>query len=126
MSLTESRVKKLRSHLAEVERDGMYVIYMTNVRDLSGFTGSAGSCLILEDATWFVSDGRYDTQSKQQVKGMEILIGSDPHIQILHKHNVFKGKQKIAFEGDNVSVSEMEKLRLTFPESDWTATREIV
>ncbi|HIN62509.1 MAG TPA: aminopeptidase P family protein [Candidatus Marinimicrobia bacterium] len=126
MSLTELRVEELRSRLVEEGFDGMYVTYITNVRYLSGFTGSAGSCLILEDTIWFVSDGRYDTQSKQQVKGMEILIGSDPHIQILHKHNVFKGKQKIAFEGDHVSVSDMEKLRITFPECDWTATSEIV
>jgi len=40
LSLTESRVKKLRSRLAEEELDGMYVTYITNVRYLSGFTGS--------------------------------------------------------------------------------------
>lgn len=116
----------MRSRLADDGLRGMYVTNLTNVRYLSGFTGSAGSCLILEDKAYFVSDGRYDTQSKQQVKGMDILIGSDPHLKILGEEGVLKNGASVAFEADHVSVNHLEKMRESLPHCNWTPTNEVV
>ena len=43
------RINKLKEMLAQLDLDGIYVTNLTNVRYLSGFTGSAGSLLILNN-----------------------------------------------------------------------------
>ena len=80
MSLIPKRVEKLQERLANESLGGMLVTNLTNVRYLSGFTGSAGSCLILDQKSYFISDGRYLTQSKEQVQDMEI-ISPTSHVQ---------------------------------------------
>jgi len=44
-----SRLDKLRQILANKGLDGIYLTNLTSVRYISGFTGSAGSCLITVD-----------------------------------------------------------------------------
>ena len=62
------RINKLKEILAQLDLDGIYVTNLTNVRYLSGFTGSAGSLLILNNKQYFFTDGRYIEQSKRQIK----------------------------------------------------------
>lgn len=126
MSYNAARVDKLRQRLSEKGLAGMYVTNLTNVRYLSGFTGSAGSCFITEQSAVFISDGRYDTQSRHQVLEMEILISNDPHIKTLaSKSEIAKG-QRVAFEGDEMSVNGCEKIWSAIPECDWVATSQLV
>ena len=51
------RISKLKNKLANLNLHGMYVTNLTNVRYLTGFTGSAGSLLVLEDEQHFFTDG---------------------------------------------------------------------
>ena len=88
MSLIPKRVEKLQERLANESLGGMLVTNLTNVRYLSGFTGSAGSCLILDQKSYFISDGRYLTQSKEQVQDMEIIIDTGSHLQIIKDNNL--------------------------------------
>ena len=63
-----NRVNSLKQEILNNNMQGIYITNLTNVRYLTGFTGSAGSVLILEDEQYFFSDTRYDEQSKEQVK----------------------------------------------------------
>ena len=45
----QSRINKIREELALLNLDGIYVTNLTNVRYVTGFTGSAGSVLILNE-----------------------------------------------------------------------------
>ena len=47
------RISTLIEKLSTLNLDGMYVTNLTNVRYLTGFTGSAGSLLVLEDEQHF-------------------------------------------------------------------------
>ena len=77
------RLDRLKSSLSEKNLDGIYITNLTNVRYMSGFTGSAGSCLVTMDNQYFFSDGRYLTQSKSEVKGFERIIGNDAHLKMM-------------------------------------------
>ena len=63
----QKRIDNLRAKLSSMNIDGIYVTNLTNVRYLTGFTGSAGSVLILPDSQHFFTDGRYIEQSKSQI-----------------------------------------------------------
>ena len=72
-----NRLSKLHQNLNDNNLDAMYITNLTNIRYLTGFTGSAGSVLVLPDKQFFITDGRYIEQSKNQVKEFEIIITNE-------------------------------------------------
>ena len=116
------RVDKLRQSLSSQGLDGIFITNLTSVRYISGFTGSAGSCLITEDESYFISDGRYDIQSKKQVGNMIRFIDFGNHISIIAKNNLLKDGLNLAFEGDHTSYSQFKSISESFPKINWEST----
>lgn len=54
--------------MLDASLESLIVARLPNVRYLSGFTGSAGVLVVRPDAALFVSDGRYRTQSREQLE----------------------------------------------------------
>ena len=81
-STYSKRQQDLRKVLDERDLDGMLITNLTNIRYISGFTGSAASCLITPEGQYFITDGRYIEQSKAQVKGFERFI--DMNLSLIH------------------------------------------
>jgi Xaa-Pro aminopeptidase len=81
---TATRIARLRERIAEEELDCLLVGALTNVRYLSGFTGSAGLLAVTRDAARLVTDGRYRTQASEQLDSagvaplIEIVVGRIP------------------------------------------------
>src|SRR3954451_8532029 len=73
-----SRLARLRPAFAEAGCDAVLVTNLTNVRYLTGFTGSAGSLLVRRGGAVLFTDGRYQTQSREQLGG----AGVDASIEI--------------------------------------------
>ena len=62
---TAERIGRLRDLLGDV--DGLVVSSLTNIRYLTGFTGSAGLLLVLGGDATLITDGRYASQSEEQL-----------------------------------------------------------
>src|SRR5438105_9440955 len=77
---TPGRLGKLRDALPAAGCDALIVTSLTNVRYLTGFTGSAGLLLVLPGDTVLVTDGRYGGQSVEQLKaaGVEARVEVAP------------------------------------------------
>jgi len=67
-----TRSARLRSSFAGAEIDALLVTFLPNVRYLTGFTGSAAMLLVTGDALVFTTDGRYRTQSAEQLAAAEV------------------------------------------------------
>ncbi len=61
------RLARLRERIAEAGCEALLVTHLTNIRYLTGFTGSAGVLLVLLDDAVLVTDGRYRDQSREQL-----------------------------------------------------------
>lgn len=61
------RADALRAALPAAEVDALLVTNLTNIRYLTGFTGSAALLLVTTDGLTFVTDGRYGEQSTAQL-----------------------------------------------------------
>jgi Xaa-Pro aminopeptidase len=68
------RGDRLEQLLAGRELELMLVTDLTNVRYLTGFTGSYGALLLLHDRTLFFTDGRYRHQAAAEVPGAEVVL----------------------------------------------------
>ena len=53
------RLNKLYTEVDNSGYDGFYITNMTNIRYLTGFTGSAGLLIIYKNESFFYTDGRY-------------------------------------------------------------------
>ena len=61
------RIERLRAAFDEHEIDALVVTTLPNVRYLTGFAGSAGVLTVTRDRALLTTDGRYRTQSAEQV-----------------------------------------------------------
>ena len=116
------RQNNLKNKLAEMGVDGILLTNLTSIRYLCGFSGSAASCLITTDGSYFISDGRYDVQSKNQVKGLERFIDFGTHLSIIEKNNLIPNGLKLGFEGDHTSVSQFKAMQDVFSNVNWEST----
>ena len=118
-SIYSKRQQDLRMVLDERGLDGMLITNLTNVRYISGFTGSAASCLITPEGQYFITDGRYIEQSKAQVKGFERFIDMNSHLSQIKDNNLNPNGFKLAFEGDHMSYALYENMISMFPNTKW-------
>jgi Xaa-Pro aminopeptidase len=58
-----------------LDNEAFAVTSLTNIRYLTGFTGSAGLLLVLPQATLLVTDGRYETQSGEELAAAGVAVG---------------------------------------------------
>ena len=65
------RIDRLRRFLYSLNIFGAVITDMKNVRYFSGFTGSEGTLIVIENSGLFLTDGRYTTQASQEVKAFK-------------------------------------------------------
>jgi Xaa-Pro aminopeptidase len=102
------RIDALRAGLETAGVGALVVTTLANVRYLTGFSGSAGVLVVTPAAAMLTTDGRYRTQSAEQVAAagaeglVEILIGAVP----AQRENVrvaSAGVGRVGLEADNVT-----------------------
>ena len=70
-SPVRGRLDRLRAGLDAAGCDALLVTHLTNIRYLTGFTGSAGMLLVGPDLATLVTDGRYEEQAAHELAGAE-------------------------------------------------------
>ena len=120
------RQENLKNVLSKHDLDGLLITNLTNIRYICGFTGSAGTCLVTQAGQYFITDGRYIEQSKDQVKGFDRFIDMDAHLSIIEKNNLLSSNSKIGFEGDHVNYTLYDSMKSNFNDVNWTSTQMIV
>jgi Xaa-Pro aminopeptidase len=101
------RGDRLERALAAAELDRYLVTDLTNVRYLTGFTGTNGACICGPGLRLFLTDFRYTERAAAEVEGWEALtIGSDWLKGIAER---LQGR--VGFEDDQVSVRLLGKLK---------------
>ena len=120
------RVSKVKQELSNNNLDGIYITNLTNIKYLTGFTGSAGSLLLLENEQHFFTDGRYTEQCKEQIKNCTVNIAGSGHDVYIAKNNIIPVDTAIGFEGNHMTVSQYENLKNLMPKTKWTKISGII
>jgi Xaa-Pro aminopeptidase len=106
------RIDRLRGSFDGHEIDALVVTTLANIRYLTGFSGSAGVLTVTRGAALLTTDGRYRTQSAEQIElagaaaQVEIAIGP-VSAQRKAAQNVLADPSvaRVGLEADNVSWS---------------------
>lgn len=106
------RGDRLEALLAERELDRFLVTDLTNIRYLTGFTGTNGACICGPGVRIFLTDFRYTERAAAEVEGWEaVTIDADWLGGIGER---LQGR--VGFEDHQMSVRLLEKLKEKLPE----------
>jgi Xaa-Pro aminopeptidase len=100
----------LSERLGALEVDAFLVTGLTNVRYLTGFTGSNGQALVGAERSVFFTDGRYTEQSRQEVPDLERVTYAGAFGEALGAEAARLGVRRLGFEAHVVSVRSHERL----------------
>jgi Xaa-Pro aminopeptidase len=111
--------------------DALLVTTPANIRWLSGFSGSAGLLLVTRDHATLTTDGRYRTQSSEQLEAagvssdIEVRIGG---VQAQREALVAVSSEakSVGLEADNVTWSAQRAWRELFAAAQLAPTRGVV
>jgi Xaa-Pro aminopeptidase len=101
------RGERLERQLADRGLDRMLVTDLTNVRYLTGFTGSNGACVCGAGMRLLFTDFRYTERAANEVSGWETITVSNDWLGGIAEHLT----GKVGFEDDHMSVRLLEKLK---------------
>ncbi|MBI5663963.1 MAG: aminopeptidase P family protein [Nitrospirae bacterium] len=100
----------LRRLLQKQKVEGILITDLTNVRYLTGFTGSSGFAVITKNQAIFITDFRYQEQVRSEVRGWSIKIEhTERSKEIKNICDVYKIR-KLGFEDHNVTFGFYRKL----------------
>jgi Xaa-Pro aminopeptidase len=109
----EKRIQKLWQ-LIEPNPDGMLITSPENVRYLSGFSGTEGTLIICRKEGIFLTDGRYTTQAKEQVRNFTPITYKEKWNKIGRIIKKLRIKT-LGFESRNLSVALQHELGKAAP-----------
>jgi len=101
------RGDRLEQVLAERELDRMLVTDLTNVRYLTGFTGTNGACICGPDLRVFLTDFRYTERAAAEVEGWEPITVQGDWLGAIAE----RLEGRFGFEDDHLAVRTLEKLK---------------
>jgi Xaa-Pro aminopeptidase len=112
------RLDRLREWLRDSDGDALLVTRLTNVRYLTGFTGSAGMLLVAPDAALFVTDGRYRDQSAEQLHAAgvaaDIAVETTMSAQRARLLDAARDYARVALEDHDVTWAQQREFASAF------------
>ena len=126
-----ARAERLRASLAGAGCDALLVTNLTNVRYLTGFTGSAALLLATAEGLVFVTDGRYRDQAAAQIAAVgvtaDVRIGRTGDQQRDHLVAAASGVARLGLEAEDVTWAQQRRYAGEwFPDTEIVATDGLV
>ncbi len=113
--MIERRGQFVRDILVSENLDALLIFGLTNIRYLSGFTGTDGVLLMQGDESVFLTDSRYFSQAQEQVCTARIDCYKNK-LQAVADELSAAGVQRVGFDAEIMTVATFENLaELTGP-----------
>lgn len=113
------RLPRLRAALAGAGCDALLVTHLTNVRYLTGFTGSAGTVVVGQEGAVLLTDGRYEEQAAGEVTAagvaVEVVVGRTVAAQREELQRRLAELGRVGLEAEQVSWAEQRRYAELLP-----------
>lgn len=116
------RGQALQASLAGAGCDALLVSHLTNIRYLTGFTGSSGYLWVGPTSLCFITDGRYEEQATEELRAAgvtaPVIIAPGPSATRQALRDQAAGVGHLGIEADHVSWAEHNRYATdVFPSS---------
>ncbi len=109
--------------------DVLIVTNHENKKYVSGFKGSESLVALLPDDVLFITDGRYKTAAKNDLKSdvtAYITETGQSHFEKLVEVVKSKSPSKIGIEANDMTVGMYERLKAEFPDVEFVSTEDVL
>ena len=121
-----ARTMRVRDRLSKEGLGSLWVTGLTNIRYLTGFTGSFAQLLVGADRSVFLTDGRYREQSETEVSGCEIeVFRGKPWARAFAEVLRDRSEGSVGYEAAHLTCEGLEKVRSALGEGadrEWRPT----
>lgn len=121
-----SRIARVQARLSESEVDGFLVTNLTNVRYLTGFSGTNGQVLISPRGAAFLTDPRYEARAAAMVSGADIAVYPARLTDVLADRLAALGIGRLGVEGASITLSERDDLAAGVSGIELVVTKDLV
>ena len=104
----------MAERLPELGVDAVLISKLSNVRYLTGFTGSSASVLVGTEGSAFFTDGRYAEQSRLEVPDLDRVASMEPPAPAMLDRCRRLGVRRLGFERHAVTVEQHETWKEAF------------
>src|SRR5690242_3884273 len=126
----ENRLNLVHQAMAEMGADALVLTHLPNIFYLCGFSGSNAILLVLGDAIYLFTDGRYTIQAQEEAPQTRLRIVRAPLAEAcgqLLEVRSSKKRMRIAFEAASLNVAEWSRLKKAAGRKiTWKATNGLV
>ncbi len=98
---------RLLASMARSRVDAFLCVRLTNIRYLTGFTGSDAALLVSADGAVFATDGRYDEQARREVRDAEIVVSDRKWSEMSRR---LRRARRVGFESRHLTVEIYRRL----------------
>jgi Xaa-Pro aminopeptidase len=121
--------EKILSKMNELEVDGLFLINNSNIRYISGYTGSDSYILITADKKVFITDARYTEQAQIECKDFIILEWKKNRCSLeefIAEEVAELGIKRLGFERNYMSYDLYDRFVTKMPTVELIPTKDII
>ncbi len=123
------RADKVRAVFPD-DIDALVVSHLTNVRYITGYTGSNGLVLLTKDSMMFITDGRYRTQSREQLDAAgvdaDICVTTQGEGPMAFLEKGISSGMRVGLEASTLAWASANKYIEHFSDSHFVPTTGVV
>lgn len=112
--MLKNRVAAARGYLERLRLDALLFSNLSNIRYLTGFTGSEGALILWCDDGCFLTDSRYSTQALSEVSEFNTVEYREK-LACISSMFIEKGAGRIGFEAGHMTVALYRELSELLP-----------
>ncbi|QWV96024.1 aminopeptidase P family protein [Geomonas nitrogeniifigens] len=113
-----NRIPAARECLKRLDADLLLVLNLSNIRYLTGFTGSEALLVLSPEDGWFFTDSRYTSQAGAEVTGAKVIEFSN-RMDALVERLQQSGATRVAFEAGSTTVAFYQELCAKTPQIEY-------
>jgi len=124
--MTANRLRQAYSLIKRHNLNCLIVNRLSNIRYLSGYSGSNGLLVLAPPRAYFLTDFRYTVQARKEVKNCQVIIAERDLFGELAKLPCFQKKAKVGIESAYLTVKTFNKIKELIPKANLVPVEDIV
>ncbi len=109
MPAGDDRLGRLHASMRRRRLDAYLSVRLSNIRYLTGFTGSDATLLVTSRGDCLITDGRYDVQAREEVRGAEVAITDRKWAEIRQRLRSGRSR-RIGYEAAHLTMDSFRSL----------------
>jgi Xaa-Pro aminopeptidase len=106
---------RLRDEMKKRDIDGLLVSHRSNVRYLSGFSGTNGYVVITQKDVFLVTDVRYELQAESECPDCSIVIAKNTSLaETISLEGLLDNCSRVGYDETHISVASYSNLKKLF------------